>query len=133
MAKKLKGDTVAPLGAGSSVVVAPSSVGRGGSGARTSPARSSSRGQEERPGEVPAPVAPLTMEAPVLDAVDEVAKAQELPASQAVITLPSSPPAPLVPDSSASSAVLDRAAAELGRLREDLQGANPAWWPGAWS
>ena len=49
-AKKLKGDTVAPLGAGSSAVAAPSSVGRGGSGARTSPARSSSRGQEGRSG-----------------------------------------------------------------------------------
>ena len=70
-------------------------------------------------------MAPPTSEAPTLDAIAEVAKAQELPASQAVITLPSSPPAPLVPDSSASSAALDYAAAELGRLREDLQGANP--------
>mgnify|MGYP005815036889 CR=1 FL=1 len=70
-------------------------------------------------------MAPLTLEAPALDAVAEDARAQELLASQAVITLPSSPPAPLVPDSSASFAALDCAAAELGRLREDLQGANP--------
>ena len=70
-------------------------------------------------------MAPLTLEAPALDVVAEVAKAHELPVSQAVITLPSSPPAPLVPDSSASSAALDRAADELSRLREDLQGADP--------
>ena len=53
-------------------------------------------------------MAPLTLEVPVLDAVAEVARAQEVPASQAVITLSSSPPAPLVPVSSApSAAVLD--------------------------
>ena len=74
---------------------------------------------------MPAPVAPLTLEASALDAIAEATKAQELPVSQAVITLPSSPPTPLVPDSSASSAALDRAAAKLGRLQEDLQGANP--------
>ena len=70
-------------------------------------------------------MAPLTLELPALDAAAEVSKAQGAPSSQAVITLPSSPPAPLVPDSSASSAALDRAADELSRLREDLQGANP--------
>ena len=80
-AKRLKGDTVAPLGASSSVVAVPSPVGRGGSGARTSPARSSSRGQEGRSSGGPAPVAPLILEAPFLDAVTEVAKAQEVPAS----------------------------------------------------
>ena len=36
-------------------------------------------------------------------------------------TLPPSPPAPLVPDPSTSSAVLDRTLSELGQLREDLQ------------
>lgn len=41
-----------------------------------------------------------------------------------MVTLPPSPPAPLVLDSSASPAVLDRALTELGQLREDLQGAN---------
>ena len=73
---------------------------------------------------VPAPMAPLTSEVPVLDAVAEVAKTQELPVSQAVVTLPPYPPTPLVLDSSASSVVLDRALTKLGQLREDLQGAN---------
>ena len=67
-----------------------------------------------------APMSSLTLEVPAFDAVAKVAKTQELPVSQAVITLPPSPRAPLVPDSSTSSAALDRAAAELGRLREDL-------------
>ena len=71
-------------------------------------------------------MAPLTLEAPALDAVAEVAKAQELPASQAVIMLSSSPPAPLVPASSDSSAaVLDQVANELSQLREDLLSADP--------
>ena len=69
---------------------------------------------------MPAPAAPLAPEPPALDAVVEVAKTQELPVSQAVIALSSPLPAPLVPDSSASSAILDRATTELGQLREDL-------------
>ena len=70
-------------------------------------------------------MAPLTLEAPALNAVAEVAKAQEVPASQAVITLPSSPPTPPAPVSSASSVALDRAADELSQLREDLRGVDP--------
>ena len=70
-------------------------------------------------------MAPLTLEAPVLDAVTEVAKAQEVPFSQAVITLPYSPPTPPAPVSSAYSIALDRAADELSRLREDLRSADP--------
>ena len=35
------------------------------------------------------------------------------------------PPAPLVPDPSASPDVLERALSEMTRLREDLQGADP--------
>ena len=69
-------------------------------------------------------MAPLTLEAPALDAVTEVAKAKEVPASQVVITLPSSPPTPPAPVSSASSVALDRVADELSRLREDLRGAD---------
>ena len=116
MAKKLRGNMAAQPGAGSSAAAAPSPVGRGGSGTRTSPARSSSRGLEERSDKVPAPVASLTLEMPALDAVAEVAKAREVPASQAVITLPSSPPTPPAPVSSASSAALDRVADELSWL-----------------
>ena len=73
---------------------------------------------------MPAPAAPLTPEVPELDAVAEVAKTLELPIFQVVVTLPPSPPAPLVPDSSAFSAVLERALTELCQLREDLQGAK---------
>lgn len=65
----------APLGAGSPAVAASSLAGKGGSEARTSPARLSSRGQEGRPSGEPAPMAPLTLEAPALDVVAEVVKA----------------------------------------------------------
>ena len=44
-AKKRKGDAVTPSGADPSSASAPSSVGRGGDGVCTSPARSSSRGR----------------------------------------------------------------------------------------
>ena len=70
-------------------------------------------------------MAPLTLEVPALDAAAEVAKAQGVPSSQAVITLPSSPPIPPAPVSSDPSAVLDQAANELSRLREDLRSADP--------
>ena len=88
----------------------------GSSAMAASPAQSSSRGQQERSGEESAPMAPLTLDAPMLDAVAEVAKTQEVPASQVVITLSSSPPTPPTPVSSASSTALDRAADELSRL-----------------
>ena len=70
-------------------------------------------------------MAPLTLEVPALDDVAEVAKAQGFPSSQAVITLPSSPPIPPDPVSSPSSAALDRAANELSWLLEDLRSADP--------
>ena len=52
-------------------------------------------------------MAPLTLEVPGLDVVADMPKAQEAPSSQAVITLPSSPPAPPAPISSDPSTVLD--------------------------
>lgn len=125
MAKKRKEETVTLSGAESSAVAAPSSVGSGGDDSRTFPARSSSRGLEERPGGASAPTAPLAPEVPVLDAIAEVPKAQEPPVSQAVVMLP--PPlsaAPLVPGLSASSDVLDRALSEIVQLCEDLQGTD---------
>ena len=70
-------------------------------------------------------MAPLTLEGPRLGAAAEMPKAREAPSSQAVITLPSSPPAPPAPVSFDLSAVLDQAANELSRLREDLQSADP--------
>ena len=57
----------------------------------------------------PAPVALLTLEAPVLDAVVEAAEAQKAPTPEVMITLPISPPTPPAP---ISSSVLDRAATE---------------------
>ena len=71
-------------------------------------------------------MAPLTLEAAALDAAAGVAKAQGVPSCQAVITLPSSSPTPLVPVSSDLSAtVLDRVTNELSQLREDLLSADP--------
>ena len=70
-------------------------------------------------------MAPLTLEVPTLDAVAEVAKARGFRSSQAVITPPPSPPIPPAPIFYASSAVLDRAANELSRLRKDLHSADP--------
>ena len=67
----------------------------------------------------------LTLEAPMLDDVAEVAKTQEVPSSQVVITLPCSPPTPPAPVSSASSVPLDGAAEELSWLREDLRNMDP--------
>ena len=53
----------------------------GSSAMAASPARSSSRGQQECSGKESDPVALLTLEAPVPDAVAEIAKTQEVPAS----------------------------------------------------
>ena len=103
----------------------PKLAGKGGSGARTSPARSSSRGPEECFGGVPAPMALLAPEVPVPDAVAEVAKAQEPPVSRDVATLLPPPLAPLVPCPSAFSDVLERALSGMVQLQEDLQGAEP--------
>ena len=65
-------------------------------------------------------MAPLTLEVPGLGAAAETPKAREAPSSQAVIMLPSSPPAPPAPVSSDPSAILDKAANKLSQLREDL-------------
>ena len=62
----------------------------------------------------------------MLNATTRAAKAQGVPSCQAVITLPSSPPAPLVPVSfDPSAAVLDRVVNELSQLWEDLLSADP--------
>ena len=72
-------------------------------------------------------MAPLAPEAPVSGSAAEVPKAQEPPASQAMVTMlpPPPPAAPLAPGPSASPDVLERALSEMTRLREDLQGADP--------
>src|SRR4051812_47999384 len=71
-------------------------------------------------------MAPLTLELTALNVAAGAAKAQGVPSCQAVITLPSSPPAPLVPVSSVpSAAVLDQVANELSQLREDHLSVDP--------
>ena len=68
----------------------------------------------------------LDVESTVPDAEAVAAKAQEVPSCQAVVTLPSSLPAPQVLVSSApSTVVLDQVANELSQLREDLLSADP--------
>ena len=70
-------------------------------------------------------MAQATLEASSPDATAAIIGAQKVPTHGAVITLPSSPPTPPTAISPTPSTVLDRAAAELDRLREDLQGADP--------
>ena len=103
------------------------SVEKGCVGAHVSPAHSSSRGMGENPREESAPVASLAPEAPTSGSFAEASKDQEVPASQAMVTIPSPPPpaAPLIPGPSASPDVSERALLEMTRLREDLQGADP--------
>nr|XP_020186038.1 translation initiation factor IF-2-like [Aegilops tauschii subsp. strangulata] len=124
--KKRKEETVVLLGTKSPAAVAPPSVGKGGDGARASPARLSSQGLGERPLEEAAPVAPLAPEVPMSGPVAVVPKAQELPASRAMVTmLPPPPPAALLtPDPSASPDILEHALSALTLLREDLQGTD---------
>ena len=61
-----------------------------------------------------------TPEAPPLDTVTTAAGAQQAPPQDTVVTLPSSPPTPPTAASPYPPTVLDRAAAELDRLRQDL-------------
>ena len=79
----------------------------------------------EHPREESAPEAPLAQGVPVFGSGVEVQEAQEPPASQAMVTMPLPPSAPLFPGSSASSAVLERALSEMAQLREDLQDTDP--------
>ena len=117
-----------PLESVSPPATAPLSMSKGGDGARASPARSSSRGWVEHPREKSTPEAPLTREVPESGSGAEVQEAQELPASQAMVTTTPLPPPSAVlpaPGSSASPDVLERALSEMARLREDLQSVEP--------
>ena len=98
-------------------------MSEGGDGARASLARSFSRGWVEHPREKSAPEAPLTREVPESSSGDEVQEAQELPASQAMVTtMPLPPPSAvlLAPGSSAFPNVLEWALSEMARLQEEL-------------
>ena len=95
-------------------MVVPSSAEKGGSNARTSPTRSSSRGQEEHRHVEPALMAP---EVPTSGAIDEIPAALEPAISQVLATTSAPPtPAPPLPGSSAPDAVLERALSEMTQL-----------------
>ena len=106
------------LGTKSPAVATPPSVGKGSDGSRASPTQSSSHGLGERPQEEAALVAPLAPEVPTSGSVAWVPKAQELPASQAMVTTLPPPPsaALLTPDPSASPNVLEHALSTLTQL-----------------
>src|SRR4051812_6445001 len=132
-AKKPKGAPEAPSAA------TPPPAGEGDRDARASPARSSSQGLAELAGASPAPMAQVTPEVPLSAATTTTIGAQQTPPRDVVIVPPLlSPPAPPTAASPtppavleradvspSSSAVLERAVAELDRLRQDLLGADP--------
>ena len=91
--------------------------------AQASPARASSRGQAEPAGVSSAPLAQATPEVPLSDAATTAVVAQQVPPQDTVVMLSSSPPTP--PTAASPTTVLDRAVAELDRLRQDLLGADP--------
>ena len=70
-------------------------------------------------------MAQATPEVSLPDATATAIGAQQVPPQDIVVTLPSSPPTPPTIVSPTPSTVLDRAAAELDRLRQDLLGADP--------
>ena len=72
-----------------------------------------------------APMAQATPEVSLPDAIATAVGAQQVLPQDAVVTLPSSPPTPPTDVSPTPSTILDRAAAELDRLRQDLLGTDP--------
>ena len=104
----------------------PSSAEKRGSSARTSPTRSSSRGQEEHRRVESAPMAPLAPEVPALGAADEIPAALEPAVSRALVTVPLPPSAaPPLPGYSAPATVLGRALSEMTQLQAGLLSADP--------
>src|SRR3954471_21386938 len=133
MAKKPKGAPEAPSAA------TPLTAGEGDRETRASPAHSSLRGLAEMAGESPAPMAQATPEVLLPAATATAVGAQQTPPQDTVVLPPL--PSPPVPPAAASptppvvlaradvsphsSSILERAAAELDRLRQDLLGADP--------
>ena len=70
-------------------------------------------------------MAQATPEVTLPDAIATAVGAQHVLPQDAVVTLPSSPPTPPTAVSPTPSTVLDCAAAELDRLRQDLLCADP--------
>ena len=106
-------------------MAAPLPAKEGDRDAQASPTQSSSRGLAEPAGASSAPMAQVTPEVPLPAAATTAVGAQQAPPQDAVVALPPSPPTPPTAVSPTPPAVLDRAAAELDRLRQDLLGADP--------
>ena len=70
-------------------------------------------------------MAQASPEAPPLDAATTAAGVQQALPPDTVVMLPSSPPTLPTAASSSPPTILDRAAAELDRLRRDLLSADP--------
>ena len=70
-------------------------------------------------------MAQVTPEVSLPDAIAIAVGAHQVLPQDAVVTLPSSTPTPPTAVSPTPSTVLDHAAAELDRLRQDLLGADP--------
>ena len=70
-------------------------------------------------------MAQVTPEVPLPAAATTAVGAQQAPPQDAVVAPPPSPPTPPTVVSPTPAAFLDRAAAELDRLRQDLLGADP--------
>ena len=70
-------------------------------------------------------MAQVTPEVSLPDAIATAVGVQQVLPQDVVVTLPSSPPTPPTAVSPTPSTILDRAAAELDRLQQDLLGADP--------
>ena len=68
-------------------------------------------------------MAQATPKVPFPDAAATAVGAQQAPPQDTMVTLPSSPPTP--PTATSPTTILDRAIAELDRLRQDLLGVDP--------
>ena len=106
-------------------MVAPLPAKEGDRGARASLAWSFSRGLAELAGASSAPMAQVTPEVSLPAAATTAVGAQQTPPQDVVAAQPPSPPTPPAAVSPTPSTVLDRAAAELDRPRQDILGADP--------
>nr|XP_020170213.1 chromosome partition protein Smc-like [Aegilops tauschii subsp. strangulata] len=131
-AKKKTEGAAAPSGTQQPGTAAPPLAQKGGTSPRTSLARSSSRGLEDRPQEKLTSAAKLAPKAPVLSSPAEVPQAPEPPASSSAAislqiletTLPPPSATPPARDPSASPDSLEKALSALTWLRDDLQGTD---------
>nr|XP_020192045.1 translation initiation factor IF-2-like [Aegilops tauschii subsp. strangulata] len=131
-AKKKREGAAAPSGTQQPGMAAPPPAQKSDNSPRASPARSFSRGLEERPQEGATSTAAPASEAPALSSPAEAPQALELPASSSTaidsqILATMLPPSFITPparDPSTSPDALEKALSALTRLRDDLQGAD---------